>query len=205
MISATCRLWKSCAGVLAVSLLACGCQMPPPSTGQPAKAGVAVASRASQGWQADRDRGQERYKKGDFQSALTYFQRWGAAQPNDWGPSHWLGWTYFNLGQYDNAIAALKQSNTIQEAPASHSGLGQSYLELGQYDDALSNFARWQQMEPKKVIVIADACHSGGVGQGFDVARRSGRGVGGITNAVSSGLQGLSKVSDGIVRYQRLE
>ena len=48
----------------------------------------------------------------------------------------------------------------------------------------------------KKVIVIADACHAGGVGQAFDVARRAGRGMNTVT--ISSNLQNLSRIGDGI-------
>jgi uncharacterized caspase-like protein len=48
----------------------------------------------------------------------------------------------------------------------------------------------------KKVVVIADACHAGGVGQSFDIARRTGRGL--KLNRISSELQNLSRIGDGI-------
>lgn len=51
-------------------------------------------------------------------------------------------------------------------------------------------------IKAKKVIVITDACHAGGVGQGFDVARRAGRGVNVVP--ISSSLQSLSKINDGV-------
>jgi hypothetical protein len=51
-------------------------------------------------------------------------------------------------------------------------------------------------IKAKNVIVITDACHAGGVGQSFDVARRAGRGMAVVP--VSSTLQALSKVGDGI-------
>ena len=51
-------------------------------------------------------------------------------------------------------------------------------------------------IKAKRVIVIADACHSGGVGSSFDAARRAGRGIKVI--AVSLGLQQLTTVSEGI-------
>jgi uncharacterized caspase-like protein len=51
-------------------------------------------------------------------------------------------------------------------------------------------------IKAKKVVVIADACHSGGVGQSFDIARRDNRGI--QINPISSGLQNLSQVGDGI-------
>jgi len=48
----------------------------------------------------------------------------------------------------------------------------------------------------KKVIVLADACHSGGVGESFDIARRSNKAA--KDNLISAGLQNLSTISDGI-------
>ncbi len=51
-------------------------------------------------------------------------------------------------------------------------------------------------IKAKKVIVMADACHSGGVGQPFDIVRRNNRGL--KVNPITSGLQSLSKVGDGV-------
>ena len=51
-------------------------------------------------------------------------------------------------------------------------------------------------IKAKKVVVIADACHAGGVGLSFDIARRANRGI--KKNPISTGLQNLSKVADGV-------
>jgi uncharacterized caspase-like protein len=51
-------------------------------------------------------------------------------------------------------------------------------------------------IKARKVIVITDACHAGGVGQAFDVARRAGRGLNVVPMA--STLQNLSKISEGV-------
>jgi hypothetical protein len=51
-------------------------------------------------------------------------------------------------------------------------------------------------IKARKVVVIADACHSEGVGQSFDIARRSNRGI--KVNSISDALQNLSKVGDGV-------
>jgi uncharacterized caspase-like protein len=48
----------------------------------------------------------------------------------------------------------------------------------------------------KKVVVIADACHAGGVGKAFDVTRRASRGIKAVP--ISSNLQNLSRIGDGI-------
>lgn len=51
-------------------------------------------------------------------------------------------------------------------------------------------------IKARRVIVIADACHSGGVGERFDIARRAERGL--EVNPISSALQNLSVVGEGI-------
>jgi uncharacterized caspase-like protein len=73
-----------------------------------------------------------------------------------------------------------------------------------QYDNiAATGFPMWdietalkRFIKAKKVVVIADACHAGGVGQAFDVARRASRGI--KVNPISSGLQNLSATGDGV-------
>ena len=73
-----------------------------------------------------------------------------------------------------------------------------------QYDNiAATGFPMWdietalkRFIKANKVVVIADACHSGGVGQPFDIARRSTRGI--TVNPISSGIQNLSQIGDGV-------
>jgi uncharacterized caspase-like protein len=49
-------------------------------------------------------------------------------------------------------------------------------------------------IKARRVIVIADACHSGGVGASFDIARRSTP----EANRISRGFQNLSSIGEGI-------
>ena len=73
-----------------------------------------------------------------------------------------------------------------------------------QYDSvATTGFPMWdietalkRFIKAKKVIVIADACHAGGVGQAFDVDRRAGRGINVVP--ITSNLQNLSQIGDGV-------
>jgi hypothetical protein len=73
-----------------------------------------------------------------------------------------------------------------------------------QYDNiAASGFPMWdietafkRFIKAKKVVVIADACHSGGVGQTFDIARRGDRSL--TINPISASFQNLSQIGDGI-------
>lgn len=70
-------------------------------------------------------------------------------------------------------------------------------------DVATTGFPMWdietaltRFIKAKKVVVIADACHSGGVGHAFDVALRANRAM--DVNPISSGLQNLSQIGDGV-------
>ncbi len=73
-----------------------------------------------------------------------------------------------------------------------------------QYDNiAATAFPMWdietalkRFIKAKKVVVIADACHSGGVGQSFDVARRANRAI--KINPIGSGFENLSMIGDGV-------
>ncbi|MGB2764529.1 MAG: caspase family protein [Candidatus Aminicenantaceae bacterium] len=51
-------------------------------------------------------------------------------------------------------------------------------------------------VKAKKVVVMADACHAGGVGQAYDVARRANRDL--KINPISSAIQKLSVISEGV-------
>jgi len=51
-------------------------------------------------------------------------------------------------------------------------------------------------IKAKKVVIVTDACHSGGVGHSFDVARRSNRGL--KINPINTGIQQLSTVGNGV-------
>jgi hypothetical protein len=73
-----------------------------------------------------------------------------------------------------------------------------------QYDSiAATGFPMWdietaleRFIHASRVVVIADACHSGGVGAAFDVARRSSPET--ENNAISAGLQTLAGIGDGV-------
>jgi hypothetical protein len=51
-------------------------------------------------------------------------------------------------------------------------------------------------IKARRVVIISDACHSGGVGQAFDMAVRTGRGL--QANPINSGLQYLTDLGEGI-------
>lgn len=68
---------------------------------------------------------------------------------------------------------------------------------------AVTGFPMWdietalkRFIKAKRVVIIADACHAGGVGQAFDIAARADRGI--QTNQINSGLQNLTDIGEGI-------
>ncbi len=72
------------------------------------------------------------------------------------------------------------------------------------YDNiAVTGFPMWdietalrRFVKAKRVVIIADACHAAGVGQAFDVAVRSERGV--TISQINNSLQNLSDISEGV-------
>lgn len=89
------------------------------------------------------------------------------------------------------------------ESPDASSNLFLLPYDTEYSDIATTGFPVWDVktaierfIKAKKVIVIADACHAGGIGQSFDIARRENRGI--KINPISSGLEDLSKIGDGV-------
>ena len=68
---------------------------------------------------------------------------------------------------------------------------------------ATTGFPMWdietalkRYIKAKRVVVITDACHSGGVGKSFGIARRAGRGI--TINPIVAGIHALSDVGEGV-------
>ena len=72
-----------------------------------------------------------------------------------------------------------------------YAAIGSTGFPMWDIETALKRY-----IKAKKVVVITDACHSGGVGQSFDISRRSNRGM--KKNPISTGFHSLSKVGDGV-------
>ena len=93
--------------------------------------------------------GKQRYEAGDYESASEFFLKATKSEPTSWLPYNWLGWTYFNLKKYEEAIVQLKIANNIKEVSGNYQGLGQSYYALGSFTAALLNFKKYVEMDPK--------------------------------------------------------
>jgi uncharacterized caspase-like protein len=72
------------------------------------------------------------------------------------------------------------------------------------YDNiAVTGFPMWdietaltRFIKAKRVVIVADACHAGGVGLAFDIAVRAGRGL--QVNQINSSLQSLTEIGEGV-------
>ena len=72
-----------------------------------------------------------------------------------------------------------------------HDNIASTGFPMWDVETALKRF-----IMAKRVIVLADACHSGGVGKSFDMARRGSRSL--KINPINSGLQSLSRIGEGV-------
>jgi len=97
-------------------------------------------------------------------------------------------------GSPDTPSASNSNNNNLFLLPydTQYENIASTSFPMWDIETALKRF-----IKAKKVIVIADACHSGGVGKSFDIARRDGRAV--KVNKISTGLQNLAQISEGIV------
>ena len=74
---------------------------------------------------------------------------------------------------------------------AKYSNIAVTGFPMWDIETALRRF-----IKAKRVVIIADACHSAGVGQAFDMATRTARGI--QINPIHSGLQNLTDLGKGI-------
>ncbi len=74
---------------------------------------------------------------------------------------------------------------------ARYDAIASSGFPMWDIETALKRFVK-----AKRVVVVADACHSGGVGESFDIARRSTSAT--PSNPISSGLHSLAAIGPGV-------
>jgi len=96
--------------------------------------------------------GKERYESGDYESALKLFLKATKTEPTNWLPYNWLGWTYYYLKKYDDAITQFKIANNFKEVAGNYQGLGYSYEAKRDYSAALLNYKKYAEMEPKNFL-----------------------------------------------------
>ena len=94
----------------------------------------------------DFQRGKAYYARQDYQSAITSFQRAVDSNPDGWLFRNWIGMSYFNLKQYNQAITNLEISNKGRETPSNHYFIAESNYHIGNYDAAIKHYERFIEM-----------------------------------------------------------
>ncbi|MFO7890397.1 MAG: PDZ domain-containing protein [bacterium] len=103
----------------------------------------------------------------DYENSLQYYLKYAKLHPensNSWRPHNSLGWTYFNLQMYYDAIEEFKSSILINPIINSYLGLCNVYMDLDDYDkarDILLNLAgRTKKEQQESVIkIMLGYCH----------------------------------------------
>ena len=93
--------------------------------------------------------GKQRYEAGDYESASEFFLKATKSEPTNWLPYNWLGWTYLNLRQHEDALIQFKIANNLKEVSGNYQGLGDVYSALGDFTAALRNYEKYTEMDPK--------------------------------------------------------
>jgi tetratricopeptide (TPR) repeat protein len=80
------------------------------------------------------------YTLEDYETSLKYYLKYAELCPQNadaWLPHNRLGWNYFYLQMYYDAIEQFKESIRIKPAHYSYIGLCRVYQAMGEYDKAL--------------------------------------------------------------------
>ena len=82
--------------------------------------------------------------------ALELVQRASQLQPSDWSIIDSLGWTYYRLGDYENAARILEQAISLKpDDPIINDHLGDAYWHLGLHRDARFQWTHALNFDPE--------------------------------------------------------
>lgn len=95
-------------------------------------------------------------EKGDYQNAITEFERVLVKNPKDWQAHAYLGDTYRRLGQEDKAIDSYKKSLSYNsEAIESYEGLALSYADKGvKFDEAIALLNKTREIMKRDDFIL---------------------------------------------------
>lgn len=92
--------------------------------------------------------GESDIKEGKKESALENFLKYAKLAPDDWYAWNRLGWTYYKLEQYQDAITQFEKSNSLANKSVNYLWLGWSYNRLGKYEKAIENCSDCVRLSP---------------------------------------------------------
>ena len=94
------------------------------------------------------------YSRGEFDEALTLFEKALSLAPEDADIFHYLGMTYTQLGQYEPAIGHLQRALKLDPSiEGIHYDLGVTYFRADEYAQALSSFQAAEKAQPDRAMV----------------------------------------------------
>jgi tetratricopeptide (TPR) repeat protein/predicted Ser/Thr protein kinase len=91
---------------------------------------------------------------GELEQASQVYELWAKSYPQDKVPPGNLGVIYFELGQYEKALAATVESQRLQPDAIGYGNLADAYLTLSRFDDARKTI---EQAEENKLL--SDGLH----------------------------------------------
>jgi len=109
--------------------------------------GLMIVSYDIHGKTDFKTKGQEALDQGNYDAALKWFQKYAESEPDDYHPYNRLGWTYYNLRRYQEALESFIKSAGLQENKGNYQGLGDCYMALGRYADAVNSYKKANSIE----------------------------------------------------------
>lgn len=99
-----------------------------------------------------KQKGYNYLKSKNYEKAVNSLLKAKELYPNDSHTYNRLGWAYYYLAQYDNAIIHFLKSNEIKESGGNHQGLGYSYSKISEDEKALTHFLKFKELQPSNPI-----------------------------------------------------
>ena len=107
------------------------------------------ANTITETWDAYLGLGECYYALTEYGKAVENFSRAMKLKPDEASPYQWLGFSYFNLLNYNEAIEYLLKANAIQESVTNYNWLGNCYRSLEDYETALKYSLKFLELHPK--------------------------------------------------------
>lgn len=86
----------------------------------------------------------------DYDNALKNYQAFDRLSPNDYLAANRLGWVYYHLRNFPQAIEYFTTSNKLQQNPGNFRGLGEVYAAMRDYERAQHFFQQYALMAPQE-------------------------------------------------------
>ena len=85
---------------------------------------------------------------GDLQKQLEINRQWIERDPQSADAHSALGWAYYGLDRFDDALASFSQALARNsELPSAYRGLGHVHYAMGQYEEAIQNYNKWLEYD----------------------------------------------------------